>query len=220
VVDTNQPSDRRDDSAMLSVPEELVPIVHELKSLYSNGNKDSVIRALSDLILQLKTEPHGNDAFSASFPMRTAPNHASKPKYHVLVNQAELDDPVGSEFLKSWEDILNLQLYVDTEIYGTLDFEPVQPEGVVEHEAVVEHEDATEIYVQSWAALAESMSNLPNDAFTRLWSTAEVAKILECSASTLRRARKESRLPLKVKDLIVDCVSHDGKRSLWFVRPS
>jgi hypothetical protein len=27
-------------------------------------------------------------------------------------------------------------------------------------------------------------------------------------------------LPIRVKDLILDCISHDGKRSLWFVRPA
>jgi hypothetical protein len=219
VVDTHQPNDRLD-SAVLSVPEELIPMVRELYGLYKNGRKDSVVKALSDLILQLKTEPKHSEDFSViDFP----PNPPRKPNYHVLVEQEDIDDPASSDFLKSWEDILNLQLYVDTDIYGTLDVDPVAPEGVGEPgepAVTIEHEDATEIYVQSWSEIAKNMSNLPDDVFTRLWSTIEVAKILECSASMLRRARKESRLPLKVKDLIVDCISHDGKRSLWFVRPS
>lgn len=193
-------------------------MVNELNALYENGRKDSVLKALSDLILQLKTEPKGGVDLSVNFPP-SPPSLPSPPNYHLLVNQEDIDDPASSDFLKSWEDILNLQLYVDTDIYGTLDLDPVQPEES-EPEATIEHEDATEIYVQSWAELAKSMSNLPDDVFTRLWSTTEVAKILECSVNTLRRARKEARLPLKVKDLIVDSISHDGKRSLWFIRPS
>jgi hypothetical protein len=193
-------------------------MVRELNLLYRNGNKDSLIRALSDLILQLKTEPQNYCALAANF----LTDAIAKPAYQEQVNPAALTEPdaVSSEFLKSWEDILNLQLYIDTDIYGTLDPEPIKAECVLESPDTIEHEDATEIYAQSWSEIAKSMANLPDDVFTRLWSTTEVAKILDCTSSMLRRARKESRLPLKVKDLIVDCVSHDGRKSLWFVRPS
>jgi hypothetical protein len=74
--------------------------------------------------------------------------------------------------------------------------------------------------VQSWKELAKSMASFPDDLFTRLWTTIEIAKILECSPASLRRSRKSGQIPIKIKNLIIDCISHDGKRSLWFVRPA
>ena len=64
------------------------------------------------------------------------------------------------------------------------------------------------------------MAAYPDDLFTRLWTTIEVAKILQCSPSSLRRSRKSGRLPIKTNNFILDCISHDGKKSLWFVRPA
>ena len=74
--------------------------------------------------------------------------------------------------------------------------------------------------MQSWKELAQSMDSLPDDLFTRLWTTIEIAKVLECSPSSLRQSRRSGRLPIQIKNMILDCISHDGKRSLWFVRPA
>ena len=63
------------------------------------------------------------------------------------------------------------------------------------------------------------MADVPDDLFTRLWGTAELAKILDCSASMLRRAQRNQQLPLQINNLLLDCISHDRKRRLWFVRP-
>jgi hypothetical protein len=127
------------------------------------------------------------------------------------------------DFLKSWDDIFNVQVYIDTDIFGELDPRPpalVEIDHGNDNETMIQHTDATEVYVQAWKELAQSMSSFPDDLFTRLWTTTEIAKILECSPSSLRRSRRSGRLPLRVKDLILDCISHDGKRSLWFVRPA
>ena len=118
---------------------------------------------------------------------------------------------------------MNVQVYIDTEIFGELDSRPpalIELNTRYENETIIQHTDATEIYVQAWKDLAQSMASFPDDLFTRLWTTIEIAKILECSPSSLRRARRKGMLPTIVKDLVLDCISHDGKRSLWFVRPS
>jgi hypothetical protein len=135
-----------------------------------------------------------------------------------------LESANDDEFLKSWDDIFNVQVYIDTDIFGELDPRPpalTEPERIDDkYETIIQHTEATEIYMQAWKELAQSMSSFPDDLFTRLWTTIELSNILECSSGTLRRARKNKSLPITIKDLVVDCISHDGKRSLWFVRPS
>jgi len=175
------------DVEMQAVPKELARSIQEIISLYKKHNKQNIIESLENLISTVK---RGTDK-----PFLTDLSLGS--------DQNNLETENEEEFLKSWDDIFNVQVYIDTEI-----------------ETIIQHTDATEIYVQAWKELAQSMSSFPDDLFTRLWTTAEIAKILECSPSSLRRSRRTGRLPIKVKDLILDCISHDGKRSLWFVRPS
>ncbi|PZO41174.1 MAG: hypothetical protein DCF19_10615 [Pseudanabaena frigida] len=201
-------SKQQSDTETLAVPNELALIIREIINLYQyHLNKKEIVDALRHLI---STTKEGID-------------------YSSLKNQALTNYPGNLEvendadFLKSWDDIFNVQVYIDTDIYGELDPRPpalVEIEHSNDSETVIQHTEATEAYVQTWKELAQSMSSFPDDLFTRLWTTIEIAKILECSPSSLRRARKNGRLPIRIKNMILDCISHDGKRSLWFVRPA
>jgi hypothetical protein len=203
------------DTEILAVPKGLALLIREIIDLYyhqteredqtENDHKQFIIESLKTLIAIEK------EACS----------------YTELANQELVDYPSienPTDFLKSWDDIFKVHVYIDTDIYGELDS---RPPALVEidrsnilSETVIQHEDATEAYVQSWKELAQSMAAYPDDLFTRLWTTIEVAKILQCSPSSLRRSRKNGRLPIKVNNFILDCISHDGKKSLWFVRPA
>jgi len=206
VVDPLQPT-QQSNVEMLAVPKELALSLQEIINLYKNHNQKNIIASLENLIATVK---RGSDQTFL--------------KEHSLAS-ASNDFTVENEedFLKSWDDIFNVQVYIDTDIFGELDPRPpalVEIDHGNDNETMIQHTDATEVYVQAWKELAQSMSSFPDDLFTRLWTTTEIAKILECSPSSLRRSRRSGRLPLRVKDLILDCISHDGKRSLWFVRPA
>lgn len=206
MVDPLQPT-QQSNVEMLAVPKELALSLQEIINLYKNHNQKNIIASLENLIATVK---RGSDQTFL--------------KEHSLAS-ASNDFTVENEedFLKSWDDIFNVQVYIDTDIFGELDPRPpalVEIDHGNDNETIIQHTDATEVYVQAWKELAQSMSSFPDDLFTRLWTTTEIAKILECSPSSLRRSRRSGRLPLRVKDLILDCISHDGKRSLWFVRPA
>ena len=206
MVDPLQPT-QQSNVEMLAVPKELALSLQEIINLYKNHNQKNIIASLENLIATVK---RGSDQTFL--------------KEHSLAS-ASNDFTVENEedFLKSWDDIFNVQVYIDTDIFGELDPRPpalVEIDHGNDNETMIQHTDATEVYVQAWKELAQSMSSFPDDLFTRLWTTTEIAKILECSPSSLRRSRRSGRLPLRVKDLILDCISHDGKRSLWFVRPA
>ncbi len=201
------PTMPQSDVEMQAVPKELALSIQEIINLYKSHNQQNIIESLENLISTVK---RGIDKpFLSDLSLETDQNH--------------LEIENEEEFLKSWDDIFNVQVYIDTEIFGELDSRPpalVELDNRNDNETIIQHTDATEIYVQAWKELAQSMSSFPDDLFTRLWTTTEIAKILECSASSLRRSRRSGRLPIKVKELILDCISHDGKRSLWFVRPA
>ena len=206
MVDPLQPT-QQSNVEMLAVPKELALSLQEIINLYKNHNQKNIIASLENLIDTVK---RGSDQTFL--------------KEHSLASTSN-DFAVENEedFLKSWDDIFNVQVYIDTDIFGELDPRPpalVEIDHGNDNETIIQHTDATEVYVQAWKELAQSMSSFPDDLFTRLWTTTEIAKILECSPSSLRRSRRSGRLPLRVKDLILDCISHDGKRSLWFVRPA
>lgn len=201
------PTMPQSDVEMQAVPKELALSIQEIINLYKSHNQQNIIESLENLISTVK---RGIDKpFLSDLSLETDQNH--------------LEIENEEEFLKSWDDIFNVQVYIDTEIFGELDSRPpalVELDNRNDNETIIQHTDATEIYVQAWKELAQSMSSFPDDLFTRLWTTTEIAKILECSPSSLRRSRRSGRLPIKVKELILDCISHDGKRSLWFVRPA
>lgn len=207
MADPSQPT-QQSDTEMLAVPKELALSIREIIYLYHHHNKQSVIEAVRNMIAAAKDDQD----------------------YQILKNKnltnyshnSELEN--DEDFRKSWDDILNVQVYIDTEIFGELDPRPPALVEIdtnsIDSETVIQHTEATEAYVQAWKELAQNMSSFPDDLFTRLWTTIEIAKIMECSPSSLRRARRNGRLPIRIKNLILDCISHDGKRSLWFVRPA
>ncbi len=207
MVDPSQPT-QQSDTEMLAVPKELALSIREIIYLYDHHNKQNVLEAVRNMIAAAKD--------AQDYPILKNQNLTSYSHNSELEN----DD----DFRKSWDDILNVQVYIDTEIFGELDPRPpalVEINGnSIDSETVIQHTEATEAYVQAWKELAQNMSSFPDDLFTRLWTTIEIAKIVECSPSSLRRARRSGRLPIRIKNLILDCISHDGKRSLWFVRPA
>jgi hypothetical protein len=204
---------------MLAVPKELASTIQEVINLYKDHSQNNVVESLKTLILNTKIE-------SGDLPLNeqslVTPTYATASE----IKSSEVESE--GDFLKSWDNIFNVQVYIDTDIFGELDPRPpalmemqnIDNSEIDNSETVVQHTDATEIYVQAWKELAQSLSSFPDDLFTRLWTTVEIAKILDCSAASLRRARRSGNLPIRIKDLILDCISHDGKRSLWFVRPS
>ncbi|ELS32190.1 MULTISPECIES: hypothetical protein [Pseudanabaena] len=208
MVDPSQPT-HQSNTEMLAVPKELVLSIQEIIYLYKHHNQQNILDSLAKLILLAKK--YEDIPLSKNLAL---PNYAD-----------DLEDESDDDFIKNWDDIFNVKVYIDTDIFGELDPRPpalveIDIDNVSSNETVVQHTEATEIYVQAWKELAQSISALPEDLFTRLWTTAEIAKILECSPSSLRRSRRTGRLPIRIKDFILDCISHDGKRSLWFVRPS
>ncbi len=197
------------DTEMLAVPKELTSSIREIIYLYQQ-DKENIIEALRDVISS-KEDP------DYEF-LKNSKNH----NFTGYPNKSQVENQ--DDFYESWNDILNVQVYIDTEIFGELDPRPPALVEInindVNSETVIQHSEATEAYVQSWKELAQSMSTFPDDLFTRLWTTIEIAKILECSPSSLRRERGSKNLPIQIKNLILDCISHDGKQSLWFVRPA
>ena len=204
------------DTEILAVPKGLALLLREIIDLYyhqadhedptENQHKQSIIESLKNLITIEKESS----------------NYIELANQDLVDYSNNLENPTN--FLKSWDDIFKVHVYIDTDIYGELDSRPpalveIDASNIIS-ETVIQHEESTEAYVQSWRELAQSMAAYPDDLFTRLWTTIEVAKILQCSPSSLRRSRKSGRLPIKTNNFILDCISHDGKKSLWFVRPA
>jgi hypothetical protein len=182
------------ETTVVAVPNDLAEMVGTLSQMYHQGKRSEVLESLALLVYDLSQETQNN-----------APT-------------GDGDDEL--DYRQSWDDIVNLQVYVDTDIYGTLDITPPLPPPLAPEETIVQHGEETEAYLQSWMELAKEISTYPDDLFTRLWSTSELAQILKVSVDQLRRARRKNQLPLSIKNLIVDCVIYDGKRSRWFVRPA
>jgi hypothetical protein len=201
------------DMVAITIPKALEMPIQEIISLYQQPQyQQKIINILQDVLTLSQNQPN--------ISLNRANPHLKQSLPPSNSNSTDEDE---SGFLRSWDDLLNFQVYVDTDIYGELDPRPpalveIEPNG--DSETVIQHTEATEAYVQTWKELAQTMDSYPEDIFTRLWTTKEIAKILECSPDTLRRARRNQRLPLRVKDLVLDCISHDGKRSLWFARPA
>ncbi|NJK33794.1 MAG: hypothetical protein HC919_01950 [Oscillatoriales cyanobacterium SM2_2_1] len=182
------------ETTVVAVPIDLAEMVGTLSQMYHQGKRNEVLESLALLVYDLSQEDH--------------------------VKSTATDSDEDLDYRQSWDDIVSLQVYVDTDIYGTLDTSPPALPPFAPEETIVQHGEETEVYLQSWMDLAKEISTYPDDLFTRLWSTSELAQILSVSVDQLRRARRKNQLPLSIKNLIVDCVIYDGKRSRWFVRPA
>jgi hypothetical protein len=191
---------------MLSVPKQLVPMLEELSSLYGQDRREHVIAGLSSLVAYLKSGVAALD----------------DDKTQALDGQEEeLQNDSYMTFLKSWQEILDVQVYVDTDIYGTLDLEAA--EGILAcalepqiGEAVNPQPDRE---AKAWPEVPGESTSLPSDLFTRSWTTAELSKLLGCTANVLRKAKKQNHLPVKIGDFLIDCVDPDCKKILWRVSP-
>lgn len=205
------------DTKMLAVPQELASKIQEIISLYDQHNQQSITNSLDNLISEIKR--------AVNHPFINIENTEQLPENLTDSEETEIHDIGGdnqADFRKRWDDIFNVQVYIDTDIFWELDPRPpalVEIDSSQSVDTIIQHTDATAAYVQTWKDIAQSISSYPDDLFTRLWTTSEIAKIVECSPSSLRRARRTGRLPIKAKDLVLDCIAHDGKRQLWFVRP-
>jgi hypothetical protein len=190
---------------MLSVPKQLVPMVEELSNLYGKEQRDQVIAGLCSLVAYLKGGISSSDDGQ----------------------EEELPSEPYLTFLKSWQEILDVQVYVDTDIYGTLDLEVI--DGVLSCVLEPQVGGATDLQpyhdreVKAWPevpAVAGDSTGLPDDLFTRSWTTPELSKLLGCTASNLRRAKKENRLPVKIGNFLIDCIDPECKKILWRVSPN
>lgn len=190
---------------MLSVPKQLVPMVEELSNLYSKEQRDQVIAGLCSLVAYLKGGISSSDDGQ----------------------EEELPSESYLTFLKSWQEILDVQVYVDTDIYGTLDLEAI--DGVLSCALEPQVVGATDLQpdhnreVKAWPevpALAGDSTSLPEDLFIRAWTTPELSKLLGCTASNLRKAKKENRLPVKIGNFLIDCIDPECKKILWRVSPN
>ncbi|MFM7886593.1 MAG: hypothetical protein ACKPCM_07885 [Pseudanabaena sp.] len=204
MVDPSQPT-QQSDTEMLAVPKELALLLREIIYLYYHHKKQDVIEAVKKMIT------------------------AAKDDQDYLINQDLTSYSLNSElendedFRKSWDDIFNVQVYIDTEIFGELDPCPaaiVETNNNLDSETVIQHTEATEAYMQAWKELAQNMSSFPDDLFTRLWTTIEIANIVKCTPISLHRARRSGLLPIRINNLTLDCIARDGEQSLWFVRPA
>lgn len=182
---------------MLSVPKPLVPMVEELSSLYGKGQRDRVIAGLCSLVAYLKRGITSTDDGQ----------------------DEELLSDSYVTFLKSWQEILDVQVYVDTDIYGTLDIAAV--DGALACNLETQMVGTTEIQPdrghKDWPEIPGESTSLPSDLFTRSWTTTELTKALGFTANTLRKAKKQNSLPVKVGNLLIDCVDPDHKKILWRV---
>jgi hypothetical protein len=197
---------------MLSVPKQLVPMLEELSNLYAKDRKDAVVAGLCSLVAHLTGGISPIDDKKTSSSARIEEN---------------LHDESYVTFLKSWQEILDVQVYVDTDIYGTLNLDEDLLEGEFKEELNCESEPQVvskanyqpdrDLEDKDWPEVEKSIG-LPPDLFTRSWTTPELSKILGCSANILRKAKKQNRLPVKIDDLLIDCVDPDSKKILWRVR--
>jgi len=203
-----------DQLATFPIPKELLPLVKDLIELYSYQTQGAIAKALQELITNLKADPNFQP-LPHSLPDTDLP----APTLPIAIASEEEEESDDNNNLKSWEDLLNFTVYVDTEIYSHEDRGAIaEPELSPAEVIVVTHEEATEAYMQSWSEIADKMANLPNDAFTRSWSTAEIAKIFNCSADSLRKAKSQKRLPLIIDNFLVDCIGQEHKKLLWVIR--
>lgn len=183
---------------MLSVPKQLAPMVEELSSLYGKDQRDRVIAGLCSLVAYLKsgvtTLDDGQDE--------------------------DLQSDSYLTFLKSWQEILDVQVYVDTDIYGTVDLASKEEEV----NCISETQKGGDINslqpgidLKAWPEVPGESIGLPPDLYTRSWTTAELSKLIGCTVNTLRKAKKQNQLPVKIGNFLVDCVDPECKKLLWRV---
>ena len=142
MVDPLQPT-QQSNVEMLAVPKELALSLQEIINLYKNHNQKNIIASLENLIVTVK---RGSDQ-----TFLKEQSLASTSNDFTVENE--------EDFLKSWDDIFNVQVYIDTDIFGQLDPRPpalVEIDHSNDNETIIQHTDATEVYVQAWKELVHA----------------------------------------------------------------
>ncbi len=124
-------------TAVLSAPGELVAILRQVVDLYNNGHQAATLNALQAAILRLQEQVSTEET--------------------LLVAEPESEE-MESTFLKSWSDILSVEVYVDTEIYPPIETSPTAP-NPSEHPS--EYQQAATNYLQSWQEVAQQLGRTP-----------------------------------------------------------
>ncbi|HAN46279.1 MAG TPA: hypothetical protein DCQ32_06960 [Cyanobacteria bacterium UBA8156] len=133
-------------TAVLSAPGELVAVLRQVVDLYNNGHQAATLNALQSAVLQLQEQASADETLL------------------VAVNESE---EIESTFLKSWSDILSVEVYVDTEIYAPM-------ETLLPAQGNPEYQQAATDYLQSWQDVAQQLgrvsSILPEPALSSVRS--------------------------------------------------
>lgn len=167
------------------IPLGLHTLVEEICELYNSATATKIQEGLEFLIAQLK---------------QPAPSESEIEKDYADI--------------KSWEDLLNFKVYIDTEIYSPNEPPPeILPPPVI----VVAHQEATNAYADSWTEIAAKLHELPQT--NQLYTTNEVAKILGCSPAKLRRSHGANRCPIETDRFILDCVTKEKGKLRWSLQP-
>ncbi|NJK60894.1 MAG: hypothetical protein HC918_12490, partial [Oscillatoriales cyanobacterium SM2_1_8] len=120
-------------TAVLSAPGELVAVLRQVVDLYNNGHQAPTLQALQSLVVQLQAQVSAEE---------------------TLLVAANVEEDEESTFLKSWSDILSVEVYVDTEIYAS-------PEAPSLAKAYQEYQKATTDYLQGWQEVAQQLGRGP-----------------------------------------------------------
>ncbi|MFQ3680014.1 MAG: hypothetical protein SNJ60_05855 [Pseudanabaenaceae cyanobacterium] len=118
-------------TAVLSAPEELVAVLRQVVDLYNNGHQVATLNALQEVILHLQEQASAEE---------------------TLLVSSEAIEEAESTFLKSWSDILSIEVYVDTEIYDSVET-PTAGSS--------EYQKAATDYLQAWQAVAQQLGKTP-----------------------------------------------------------
>lgn len=168
------------------IPPALDAMVQEICELYNPTTKATIHEVLQSLIFNLKQPP--------------------------VAQESQIEKDYAD--IKSWEDLLNFKVYIDTEIYSPnepLPHPEISPESVI----VVAHQAATAAYVDSWSEIAAKLQHLPKT--NQLYSTNEIAQILGCSPAKLRRSHH--RCPIETHRFVLDCVNKKKGKLVWSLEP-
>ncbi len=120
-------------TAVLSAPGELVAVLRQVVDLYNNGHQAATLNALQSAVMQLQEQVSADETLL------------------VAVNETE---EAESTFLKSWSDILSVEVYVDTEIY-----DPIETPSPAQSNP--EYQQTATDYLQSWQDIAQQLGRTP-----------------------------------------------------------
>ncbi|MGQ9866071.1 MAG: hypothetical protein ACUVSQ_07260 [Pseudanabaenaceae cyanobacterium] len=135
-------------TAVLSAPRELVAVLRQVVDLYNNGHQAATLNALQSVLLALQEQISADE---------------------TLLVAADESEEMESTFLKSWSDILGVEVYVDTEIYAPSEAPPAQVNP--------EYQQAAKDYLQAWQEVAQQLGRSPSFSPAQALSPVRVPRI-------------------------------------------